>query len=154
MELDWYCTRTFYMRQPKLLRGSMVFQKATSLMKRQRNRQNVIWCLTTSIWANRVAIVSSVITNIINPCKHSMVMVLYVQWISVYSYLLPVFSVIAHQYCLIRFVRLFSVRLFVYSTLFSVLKLILYSRYFDPHINNHLSGKSINITHLTPPSFV
>jgi hypothetical protein len=56
-------------------------------------------------------------------------------------------------FCSIRFVRLFSVQLFVYSVLFSVLILELYSRYFDPIIRNEVtcyhyqpSSKSINVT--------
>jgi hypothetical protein len=43
---------------------------------------------------------------------------------------------------LIRFVRLFSVRLFVYTVLFSVLILELYSRYFDP-VNRHLERSNL-----------
>jgi hypothetical protein len=120
-----------------------------SPLKKQKNWHHDIWCLIDNTRANRVAIVSSVITKIFNPCKHWTVKiqhsVLYVQWISVYSYSLPVFhcssvvwfSFVSVLLCLNHFVLLFSVRLFVYSLYFSVLILELYSRYFDLHNNNN-----------------
>jgi hypothetical protein len=55
----------------KLLEGSMVFQEAMSeLLEKQRNRQHDILCLITYTRANRVAIVSLVITKIFNPSKY------------------------------------------------------------------------------------
>jgi hypothetical protein len=58
-------------------------------------------------------------------------------------------------FCLICCICLFSVQLFIYSVLFSVLILELYSRYLDPYkIIKQPSGKSINIIHQTAPSFV
>jgi hypothetical protein len=84
----------------------MVFQEATSEpdeKRKQRNRQHVIWCLTTNTRANRVAIVSFVITKIFNPCTHWAVMiqpsVLFMFRESVWLCSLPV-SFIVHQYCL------------------------------------------------------
>jgi hypothetical protein len=55
-------------------------------------------------------------------------------------------------FCSVHFVHLFSVKLFFYSVLLSVLILELYSRYFDPVLRKEVtcyhhqpSSKSINI---------
>ncbi len=106
----------------------MVFQEATSEpTEKAKNWHHDIWCLIANTQANRVAIVNSAITKIFNPCKHWTVKiqhsVLYVQWISVYSYSLPVFhclsvvwfSFVSVLLCLNNFVRLFCVRLFFFT---------------------------------------
>jgi hypothetical protein len=123
----------------------MVFQEATSEPAEKGNRQHDIWCLITNIWANRVAIVSSVITKIFTPCKYWTVTTPPSFTSSVNQGLfcsLPVLLFMCcltfsrlFSFCSICFVWLFGVRLFVYSVYFSVLILELYSSYFDPHNN-------------------
>jgi hypothetical protein len=96
MELNWYCTGVLGMKQQSCWGVLWFFKRPWILpLEKQRNRQYDIWCLITNAWANRVAIFSFVITKIFNPYKHWMVTiqpsVLYVQGISVYLFLLPVF---------------------------------------------------------------
>jgi hypothetical protein len=60
MELSWYCAGGWN-EATKLLGGSMVFQEATcEPTGKARNRQHDMGCLTDT-WANRIAMVSSVI---------------------------------------------------------------------------------------------
>jgi hypothetical protein len=119
-------------------------------LEKQRNWQHNIWCLRTNTWANRVANVSSVIRKILNPRKHWTVTiqpsVWYVQWISVYC---CQFSVTFHLlfdfhsllFCFVQSVLFdYSVFNYLFIQVFSVLVLELYSRYFDPHNNNHLAS--------------
>jgi hypothetical protein len=147
MELDWYCTRAFGMRQQSCWGVLWFFKRPrVSPMENQRNRQHVIWCLITKTQANRVAIVSSVITKILNPCKPWTVTiqtsVLYVQWICLLEFVASSLLLFIRcstfiSFCsgfTVAFVQLFSVRLFIYSMLISLL-------YFDPHINNNLASQ-------------
>jgi hypothetical protein len=74
MEHDWYCTGVVGVKQQSCWGVLWLFKRPqVSLLEKQRNRQHDIWCLMTNTWANRVAIVSSVITKIFNPCKYWMV---------------------------------------------------------------------------------
>jgi hypothetical protein len=119
-----------------------------NLMEKQRNWQHVIWCRTTSAWANRVTIVSSVITKIFYPCKHWTVMIQphFVMFSeSINSYSLPVLLLLSVvwfssyiRFCSALFDWLCSVIQCLIIRLlgvFYVLILELCSRYFDPHIN-------------------
>jgi hypothetical protein len=144
MELNCYCTGVLGMKQQSCWGGLWFFKRPwILLLEKQRNRQYDIWCLITNAWANRVAIVSSVITKIFNPCKHWMVTiqpsVLYVQWISVYLYLLPVFcrcsSVVPFSFASVLFLfnLLCSIQclLICLLSVFSDLLLELHSRNFE-----------------------
>ncbi len=71
MELDWYCTGVLGMQQQSCWGALWFFKRPqVSPLERQRNRQQDIWCIITNTRANRVAIVSSLITKIFNPCKY------------------------------------------------------------------------------------
>jgi hypothetical protein len=133
MELDWYCTGAVGMKQQSCWRGSMVFQEATSEPDgKLRNRQYVIWCLITNTQANRVAIVGSVITGYLTLANIGQsplnLQIGYVQCIGliifIASFLLLLISclILIHSIlsCFVwfAFVRLFSVRLFVYLVYF------------------------------------
>jgi hypothetical protein len=141
MELDWYCTGVFGMRQQNCW-GVLWFSKRSqvSLMKKQRNRQHVIWCLTTNTWANNVTIVSSVITKIFNPSKHWTVMI-QPQSISIHiscQFLLLFLScLILISLDSVLFYSIIQCSITHLLSVFSVLILELYLGYFDPHIKNH-----------------
>ncbi len=147
----------------------MVFKRPqVSPLKEQRKRQHDILCLITNTWANRAAIVSSVITKIFNPCKYQMVTTqpsVYLFSESVLVFIHYQFSFIVHLlfnfhsllfcFCSICYFLLFFLRLFVYSVYFSVRILKLYSRYFDPYMFLQTTiRQSINIINQTAPSFV
>ncbi len=129
MELDWYCTGLLGMKQQSCW-GVLWFFKSpqVSPLEKQRNWQHEIWYLRTNTQANRVKIVSSVITKIFNLCKYWMVTTQPSVYIfSAYLHLLPVFcycssvvwfSLISVLFYSTPFVRLFSVRLLVYSVYF------------------------------------
>ncbi len=137
MELHWYSTRVLGMKQQSCW-GALWFS---------RGHKHDIWCLMTNTQANRVAIVSSVITKILNPCKYWTVMT----QPSVYMFSVYLYSLLVFYYCpsvvwfslvsvlflsdsLCSIIRCWILCLF---SVFSVLILELYSRYFDPHNNNH-----------------
>jgi hypothetical protein len=158
MELNWYCIEVIGMKQQAAgeFYGFSRGHKWAGWKSKETNSMTSDASEQTPGQIHRVAIVNSVITKILNPYKHWMVMiqplVLYVRWISVHSllYLLPVSILIVQLFnshlflfclCSIHFLRLFSVQLFVYSVLFSILILKLDSRYFDPHFNNHLGSQ-------------
>ncbi len=133
-----------------------------SPLEKIRNRQHDIWCLITNTWANRVAIVSSVITKIFNPCKNWTVMIqpsVLLCSVNQFIRILCQFFCYCYQchsilFCFVwfTFVWLFSVQFFVYSVLFFCPVTEMYSRYFDPYkIIKQLCGKSINIIHQTAP---
>jgi hypothetical protein len=107
----------------KLLWGSMVFKEVMSPIKKQRIRRHVIWCLPTNIRANRVAIVSSIITKIFNPCKHWTIMiqpsVFYVKLIT-YSDSLPVSC-----YCLSVVWLSFISVLFLFGCFWSIIQCLI-----------------------------
>jgi hypothetical protein len=79
---------TVDMRQQSCWGGSMAFQKATS-EPAGKTKKPTSWHLIPHnyIQASRVAIISSIITKIFNPCKywtgHGSTLCLNVQWISV-----------------------------------------------------------------------
>ncbi len=148
------------------LGGSMVFQEAMRQMEKQRNRQHVIWCITTNTRANRIAIVRVVITNIFNPLANigwsqfNLQLCMFSE--SVYSYLLPV-----PCYCLsvvwLSFISvLFLFGCFCSIILCSIIRSL--SVIFCPNIGivfqvfrspyQQTCGKSINIIHQTMPSLV
>ncbi len=141
MKLDLYCTWVLGMKQQSC-RGVLWFFKRSQVspLEKQRNWQHDIWCLITSTWANRVAIVSYAITKIFKSCKYWMVTTrpsVYMFSELVFVFICCQFSVIVHLLfdsrsrlfciCSICFVKLFSVWLFVYLVYFSVLILELYS---------------------------
>ncbi len=140
MELNSYCTGMLDMRQQKVLGGFYGFSKCHK-WPTGKTKKPTSWhlMLITNIQANRVVIVSSVITRILNPCKYWTVMTqTFINMFSKSVLGLFVASFIVHLlftllfFCSTPFVRLFSVRSFDYSVYFSVLILELYSRYFDP----------------------
>jgi hypothetical protein len=149
MKLDWYCTGVLGMKQQSCWGVLWFFKRPrVSPLERQRNRQHDIWCLITNTGTNRGEIVCSLITKIFNPCKHWTVTiqpsVLYVQWISVYSYFLPVFSCSSVvRFSFFLFCRVwfnlfdYSVLEYLLDSVFFCLMLEFYSRYFDPHNKNH-----------------
>ncbi len=147
MELDWYCTGAVGMKQQSCWGALWFFKRPqVSPMEKQRNWQHVIWCLITNTWANRVAIVNSVITRYLTLANFGRsqfnLWIVHVQWIS-YSYLFASFSCHCSSVVRFSFIRFCSI-LFDYSvsvicllSVFSVLRLELYSKYFYPQINNH-----------------
>jgi hypothetical protein len=70
MEFDWYCTGAIGKQQS--CGGVLWFSKRpqVSPLEKQWNWQHDIWCLITNTWANRVAMVSSVITRYLPLAKH------------------------------------------------------------------------------------
>jgi hypothetical protein len=103
---------------------SMVFQEAKVYpLKKQRNWQHGFWCLITNTRANRVGIVSSVITKIFNPCKYWTQPSVYIFSESVFVFLPRQFTVIVQLlfnfhlllffFCSFRPVQLFSALFFV-----------------------------------------
>jgi hypothetical protein len=71
MELDWYCTDIIEMRHQCWYRLLWIFKRLlASPLGRQRSPHQSVWFLILNIQANRVAIVSSVITKIFNPSKY------------------------------------------------------------------------------------
>jgi hypothetical protein len=127
----------------KLLGDSMVFQKAMSPREKQRNQQHVIWCFKTNTQANRVAIVSSVIIKIFNPCKHWTVTIQPSVYMISKSVFICYFSAVV-RFSFVSVLFLFNsicliirCSILIYSVLFPVLILALYSRYFDPRSPYH-----------------
>jgi hypothetical protein len=132
------------------------FYELFSLLEKQKGSCLHIRCHSFNTWANRVATVSSVITKIFNPCEYWTVMAQpSVYLFSVYSYLLPVFCYCSSVvwFSLISVLFLFSSLCLIVQCLiiwlfsvFSVLELELYSRYFDPitttiqQVNKHYSS--------------
>jgi hypothetical protein len=111
-------------------------------LEKQRNQHHDIWCLITNIQADRIATFSSVITMIFDPCiGRSRLNLLFICSVNLCLFIHCQFycsSVVrSASFCLTCFVKLFSVWFFNYSVYFEVLILELYSRYFDPHNNNH-----------------
>jgi hypothetical protein len=118
-----------------------------SPLGRPGNPRHDVWFLIINIQAKRVAIVSSVITryltlssigrsrfNLSGQTLNDSVSVLL---LSVYC-LTVVHSVFFYSIqCFLLFDSLFDYSVFDYSVYFSVLILELYSRYFDPHKQNH-----------------
>ncbi len=151
MELDWYCTGAVYMKQESCWGVLRFFKRPqVSLLKKQRNWQHDICCLITNTWANRVAIVRSVIARsltlpnigwspfslqylfIFSASVLIVILSLSVNlllFVSCYFSPYQLFQFVFIHFCLITscFVWLFD-----YSVSFSVLILELYSRYFDP----------------------
>ncbi len=169
MGLNWYCTGATGMKQQSC-RGILWFFKVPQviLLEKQRNRHHEIGCLITNTWANRVAIVSSVITRYSTLAKQWTVtiqlavflcpvhqLIIFIASLSaiIYQLLFDSQSFNSVLFCSICFVRLFSVWLIDFSKLFSVLKLELFPRYFYPHDNitpyRQPSGKSVNIIQYT-----
>jgi hypothetical protein len=71
MELDWYCTGSVGMKQQSCWGVLWFFKRPqVSPLEKQINWQHDIWCLITNTWANRVEIVSSVITTYLTLAKH------------------------------------------------------------------------------------
>ncbi len=166
MELDWCCTGVLGVKQQSCY-GVLLFSKRpkVSPLEKQRNRQHDIWCLITNTWANRVAIVSSVITKIFNPCKYWMVTTqpsVYMFSESVFVLIHCQFSVIIHLlfnfnsllfcFCSIHSVWLFSVQLFVSQCIFWFWYWNCIPGILIPYLQTTIQ-QSINI-HQTAPSFV
>ncbi len=148
MEINWYCTEVLGMKQQSCWGVLWFFKRSwVSPLEKQRNRQNDNWSLINNARANRVAIVSFVITKICNPCKHWMVTTQHLVYMfSVYSYSLTVFyycsSVVWFSFVSVLFLfdllcLIIQCSIICLFSVFSVLILELYSRYFDPHNNNH-----------------
>jgi hypothetical protein len=120
----------------------MVFHKAAhEPAGKTKKLSQDIWFLTNNIQANRVAIVSSIITKIFNLAsigRSRFNLSFNIQWFSVCF----VRYQLLFDCCLSCFILFdFIVQLFMFdnSVYFSVLILELYSRYFDPLNNNHLA---------------
>jgi hypothetical protein len=168
MELNWSCTGAVGVRQQSCW-GVLWFFKRTqvSSLEKQRNWQHNLWLLITNTCANRVAIVSCVITihftlaNMGESPFNLQICLCSVKpfnrnWcqFSCYCFSVQYIHFLSHS-ILFCFVRSAFVQLFVNSVLFSDLILKLYSKYFNPQNHKHQpSGKSINIMHQTAPSFV
>ncbi len=70
MELNWYFTGAVGMKQQSCWGVLWFFKRLqVSPLEKQRNWQHDTWCLTTNIWANRAAIVSSIITRYVTLTK-------------------------------------------------------------------------------------
>ncbi len=121
-----------------------------SLLKIQRNRQHDILCLMTNTWANRRAIVSSVITKIFNPCKildgHDSTFCLHIHCISTCfihcQSLLFNCCLIFICSALLLFASLCSTIQSLINRLFSVFFCSdsgIVFQVFNPHNNNHLA---------------
>ncbi len=68
MELDWYCTDMLKMRHQCWCGLLWIFKRLlVSLLGRQRSPHQNVWFLIFNIQANRVAIVSTIITKDIYP---------------------------------------------------------------------------------------
>jgi hypothetical protein len=128
----------------------------------QRNWQHDTWCLMTNTQANRVSIVSSVITRYLTLANkgqstfHPSVFVhvqfsvyplLFICCYSTYCQLFSdflsflLFDYLWYYFCLVRSV------FFDYSVSFSVLILELYSRYFKPHNTISTTIRQVNKHH-------
>jgi magnesium-transporting ATPase (P-type) len=164
MKLDRYCTGVLGMRQQSCWGFLWLFKRrGDNPLKIQRIWQHDIWCIITNTRANRVAIVSSVITKILNPCKYWTVTTQAFVICSVNQclfYSLPVFFIVNllfyfHSFCF-SFVSICFCSTIQYSivrlfSVFSVLILELYYRYFNPLYKTAIR-QSINIIHQTAPS--
>jgi hypothetical protein len=170
--LSW-CYHCNYLTRGRLVRSNKAagsfngFQEATSEpAEKQRNWQHVIWCLISSTQAIRVAIVSSVIMKIFNPYKRLMVTiqpsVLDAQWISVYSYLLPVFCCcssvlwilfVSLLFCSVCFCSIIQCSVICLpSVIFCPYTGIVFQVFWSPYLQP--SSNAINIIQETAPSFV
>jgi hypothetical protein len=178
MELDWYCTWADGMKQQSCWGVLWFFKRPqVSLLENQRNRQHDIWCLITNSQANRVAIVSSVITRYLTLAKHRMVTTcpqyfFYVQYISfncihcqfICCCLSVVICHLASCFDLHSFISVQSDSVSVlfnslcltiqcsitwFLVLFSVLILVLYSRHFDPQYTIPTAIRHVNKHHTT-----
>ncbi len=108
MELDWSCTGVLGMRKQSCLGILWFFKRPwVSPLEKQRKRHHDIWCLITNTWANGVAIISSAITKIFNPCKYwrsRFNLLLNTQWFSV---VIQLFVYIFSESVLVLFVASF-----------------------------------------------
>ncbi len=97
MELDWYCTDMLEMRHQCWWGLLWIFKRLlVSPLGRQRSPHQNVWFLIVNIQANRVAIVSSVITHIltlasIGPSQFNLF------WMTLFSSVLVLFF--ASFYC-------------------------------------------------------
>jgi hypothetical protein len=73
MEQDWYCTDMLEMRYQCWWGLGFFKWLLVSPLERQRSLRHNVWFLIVNIQANRVTVVSSIITKIFNPSKYWMV---------------------------------------------------------------------------------
>jgi hypothetical protein len=164
MDLDWYCNDMLKKRHQCRCGILWTF----SSLKRQRSPHQYVWFHTFNFRQNKVVIVISVISKILNPSKCWMVtiqlllndtlflseLVLFIA--SCYCWTFVCFSAFLWFSFLFDAVTLFNLNLLFSVELFSirsVLILEMYFRYFDP-VKYQLSSNQKHSTADRAPSFV
>jgi hypothetical protein len=168
MELDWYCTGATGMKQQSCWGVLWFFKRPqVSPLERQRIRQRDFWCLITNTRANRVEIVSSIITRYLTLAKHRMFTIhlsvfVYVQWISFKSLFIARWYAVIRQLLFITlpvvwltFIRFCSITSFCSIIRCSIIQCHFLFWYWNcipgvliPHITNHPASQQISYTRL------